>query len=274
MEAPFTFRPIGHVRSGKDLRFKARHQPDEKDAESSVLELEPWPGMRESVRDLEGMERIWIVWVFHRAESWRPLVLPPRGPAQRRGVLSTRSPHRPNPIGITPVRLLHVDKLRLHLGPCDLLEGTPVLDIKPYVPSYDSFPEASAGWIDAVDALSREAPAFRVAFAPLAREQLDWLRGRWAVDFEPRLVELLSRDPSPHRTRRIRTRRDGPFEIGCGTWKALFSVSGSEVTVGSIEPSYPVRFLTEAWRTGIPDHDAMLDFLTRWPCPALEPRDP
>ena len=78
MEAPFTFRPIGHVRSGKDLRFKARHQPDEKDAESSVLELEPWPGMRESVRDLEGMERIWIVWVFHRAESWRPLVLPPR----------------------------------------------------------------------------------------------------------------------------------------------------------------------------------------------------
>ena len=127
------------------MRFKTLHQPDEAAAETNVLELTPAPGIREALRDLEGMERVWLLWWFHRAESWRPLVLPPRGPSQRRGVFSTRSPHRPNPIGMTPARLLGIEGLRLLLGPCDLLEGTPILDIKPYVPAYDAFPESAAG---------------------------------------------------------------------------------------------------------------------------------
>lgn len=274
MEPPFQFQPIGHVRSGKDVRFEARHQPNEADPERNVLELLPEPGFREALRDLDGMDRIWLVWVFHRANSWRPLVLPPRGPAQRRGLFATRSPHRPNPIGLTPVRLVGIEGLRLVLGPCDLMDGTPVLDIKPYAPSYDSFPDAQAGWIDEVDARMALPPAFTVVLAPRAAEQSLWLRERWNVDFLPRMTELLARDPSPHRTRRIRTRPGGRFDIGCGTWKGVFTVEGTTVTVQEFEPSYPVRFLTEAWRTGIPDHDAQLDFLSRWPCPALELRTP
>jgi len=274
VEAPFQFRAIGHVRSGKDVRFEARHQPNEADPERNVLELLPETGFREALRDLDGMDRIWLVWVFHRANSWRPLVLPPRGPAQRRGLFATRSPHRPNPIGLTPVRLVGIEGLRLVLGPCDLMDGTPVLDIKPYSPSYDSFPDAKAGWIDEVDARMALPPAFTVVLAPRATEQSTWLRERWNVDFLPRMTELLARDPSPHRTRRIRTRPWGRFDIGCGTWKGVFTVEGTTVTVQEFEPSYPVRFLTEAWRTGIPDHDAQLDFLRLWPCPSLELRTP
>jgi tRNA-Thr(GGU) m(6)t(6)A37 methyltransferase TsaA len=274
VEPPFQFQPIGHVRSGKDVRFEARHQPNEADPERNVLELLPEPGFREALRDLDGMDRIWLVWVFHRANSWRPLVLPPRGPAQRRGLFATRSPHRPNPIGLTPVRLVGIEGLRLVLGPCDLMDGTPVLDIKPYAPSYDSFPDAQAGWIDEVDDRMALPPAFTVVLAPRAAEQSLWLRERWNVDFLPRMTELLARDPSPHRTRRIRTRPGGRFDIGCGTWKGVFTVEGTTVKVQEFEPSYPVRFLTEAWRTGIPDHDAQLDFLSRWPCPALELRTP
>ena len=87
------------------------------------------------------------------------------------------------------------------LGECDLVDGTPVFDIKPYVPAYDSFPEARAGWIEEVDALMAAPPSFTVQFSPLATAQADWLRANWQIDFSARLHELLARDPTPHRTR-------------------------------------------------------------------------
>lgn len=273
MDSSLTIRPIGFLRSGKGVRFKTLHQPDETAVETNVLELTPAPGIREALRDLEGMDRVWLLWWFHRAESWRPLVLPPRGPSQRRGVFSTRSPHRPNPIGMTPTRLLGFEGLRLLLGPCDLLEGTPILDIKPYVPAYDAFPESAAGWIDTVEALHAELPAYGVSWSLQAREQAEWLKAAWSVDFQQRLVEILGRDPRPHRTRRIRRLPGGDFVIGCGTWRAEFQVHDLQIEIRALKPSFPVRFLLESWREGIPDRDAQLVFLQRWPCPELELRE-
>lgn len=268
-----TIRPIGFLRSGKGARFKTLHQPDETATETNVLELNPGPGIREALRDLNGMERIWLIWWFHRAESWRPLVLPPRGPSQRRGVFSTRSPHRPNPIGMTPARLLGMEGLRLLLGPCDLLEGTPVLDIKPYVPAYDAFPESRAGWIEAVETLQSQPPRFTVSWSALAQEQALWLQAEWSVDFQQRVVDILGRDPSPHRTRRIRRLPGGDFEMGCGAWRVEFRVRESAVEILAVKPSFPVRFLLESWREEIPDREAQSAFLRRWPCPELDLRE-
>lgn len=273
MDPSLTLRPIGFLRSGKGVRFKTLHQPDEAASETNLLELTPGPGIREALRDLAGMERVWLLWWFHRAESWRPLVLPPRGPSRRRGVFATRSPHRPNPIGMTPARLLGIEGLRLLLGPCDLLEGTPILDLKPYVPAYDAFPGSSAGWIDEVEALQVGPPRFEVAWTDLAREQADWLAATWSVDFRPRLCELLGRDPSPHRTRRIRGLAGGACEIGCGGWKAVFRVSGDRVEILRLKPSFPVRFLLESWRRDVPDREAQQAFLARWPSPELDLRE-
>ncbi len=262
-------RPIGVIHSGKGVRFDARYQPDPGAGEHSVLELFPAPGMRDALRDLEGMERIWLVWWFHRVDRWRPLVLPPRGAARRRGVLATRSPHRPNPIGITPVRLLEVQGLRLRLGPCDLLEGTPVLDIKPYVPAFDSFPGSRAGWIDDVEDRAALPPRFSVEVGPVAREQLDWLRESWGVEIEPRMESLLATDPSPHRSRRIRARPGGAMEVGCGAWKVHFTCDPGRavVVVHGIEPSFPERFLRDLSLTRVPDREAQLAFMKRWPRP-------
>jgi hypothetical protein len=152
----------------------------------------------------------------------------------------------------------------LRLGPCDLVEGTPVFDIKPYVPSYDSFPGARAGWIDEVDALEAAPPAFAVERSPLALEQADWLRNRWGIDFWPRLTTLLGRDPSPHRTRRIRRTESG-YAIGCGAWRAMFTVSANVVTVTGLGPAYPLRFLLRENYEAVPDHEAQVAFLGRWP---------
>lgn len=159
MDAPptaFTFQPIGRVSSPYGQRIDAPHQPTvvagtESGAPAeAVIELsDALP--QEALRGLEGFERIWVLFCFHRSEGWAPLVKPPRSAAGRQGVLATRSPHRPNALGLSAVELVAVEGRSLRVRGIDFLDGTPVLDIKPYVPYADAFPEARAGWIDAVD---------------------------------------------------------------------------------------------------------------------------
>jgi tRNA-Thr(GGU) m(6)t(6)A37 methyltransferase TsaA len=261
-----TLRPIGHIRSGKAAKFAARHQPDEREAEENFLELAPGRNFEAALADLAGFERVWLLWWFHRNAGWRPQVIPPRGPQRRRGVCATRSPHRPNALGLTPVRLLGIEGRVLRLGACDLVEGTPVFDIKPYVPGYDCFPGARAGWIDEVDAWEAAQPAFAVRVSARAEEQAAWLRAGWGVDFLARATELLGRDPSPHRTRRIR-RTEAGFEIGCGAWRALFTVdaAAARVEVTGLGPAYPRRFLEREGAEDIVDRAAQRAFLDRWP---------
>ena len=163
-EHVFTFRPIGTVRSPYAQRIDAPHQPTVTEGTETGDVAEAWidldPALPEDVlRDLAGFERVWLIFAFHRSEGWKALVRPPRG-RTKRGVLATRSPHRPNAIGLSAVELVAVEGRTLQVRGMDLLDGTPVLDIKPYVPYADAFPGAKAGWIDEVDALEghRSAP--------------------------------------------------------------------------------------------------------------------
>jgi len=158
MDAPaFTYRPIGIVRSPYAKRIDAPHQStvvagtETGEPAAATLELDASLPLT-VLRDLAGFERLWLLFAFHLSEGWAPLVQPPRGPKGKRGVLATRSPHRPNAIGLSCVELVAVEGRTLHLRGVDLLDGTPVLDVKPYVPYADAFPGARAGWIEAVDA--------------------------------------------------------------------------------------------------------------------------
>lgn len=258
-------RPIGFLRAEKQVKFQTLHQPNESQVERNRVELLPGCGFEEALSDLAGFSRIWLLSWFHRNASWRPMVMPPRGPSRRRGVFATRSPHRPNPLGLTPVRLLGVEKRRLLLGPCDLMDGTPILDIKPYIPAYDAFPGERAGWTEEILADHQGPPPFQVQFAPLATTQSEWLKDHWEIDFRPRLVELLGRDPSIQRSRRIRARGADRRVVGCGPWRVEFRVEGNQVEVLRIEPGYPPRFLEDPKRLSIPDHAAQRAYLERWP---------
>lgn len=262
-----TLRPIGYLRTRQQVKFQAGHQPATAAEEHNVLELLAGFDYEQALQDLVGIERVWLLSWFHRNDTWRPLVLPPRGPSQRRGVFATRSPHRPNPLGLTSVALLDVDGRRLSLGPCDLLDGTPIFDVKPYIAAYDAFPHARAGWIDTVEAELREPPRFSVNFSTIATSQARWLREKWRIDFTPRLIELLSRDPAPHRTRRIRRRNATEFEIGCGAWRSVFVVDGVNVCVSALEAAYPMKFLRRADYLRVPDREAQLAFLAEYPGP-------
>jgi len=113
---------------------------------TAVLE----PEYLEGLQDLEGFERVWLLYWFDRAAIARDLIVTPYLEDAPHGVFATRAPARPNPIGMSPVRLLSVEGNVLRLADVDILDGTPLLDIKPYVPRFDCFQTARNGWFDAL----------------------------------------------------------------------------------------------------------------------------
>ena len=148
---PFSLTPIGWVSSPYEQRFGTPHQAAAIDSDRhAVLELDPARIPEDALRDLLGIDRIWVLSFLHRSGTWGPLVRPPRGPRVQRGLFATRSPDRPNPLGLSAVQLVRIEGLRLHVLGVDLLDGTPILDIKPYFPSADAFPGSRAGWIDEI----------------------------------------------------------------------------------------------------------------------------
>lgn len=148
---------IGRVHSAFTERFGTPRQPrargerqEGRFSGEGTIELLPKRVQQESLRYLEGFDYIWVISWFHlNGPRLRPLVSPPRG-GPKRGVFSTRAPHRPNPIGLSCVRLVKIEGRTLHVDDLDLIDGTPILDIKPYIADYDAIPDASRGWLEEV----------------------------------------------------------------------------------------------------------------------------
>ncbi len=149
-------RPIALVRSPHRERFGTPRQavvpadPAERPDERAYIELLPHIPAS-SLKDLEGFDYVWLISWMHLNQGYKPQIMPPRGPRVRRGVFATRSPHRPNPLALSAARLLGVEDRRIYLERVDLLDGTQILDLKPYVPYADAFADASAGWLDEFD---------------------------------------------------------------------------------------------------------------------------
>lgn len=239
-------------------KFDAPHQPDTSIGSISVIELFPKRDFHKALEDLEGFEYIWLIWWFHKNTTWRPKVRPPRGEGNKRGLFATRSPHRPNPLGISAVRLLNVSGLKISISDCDLIDGTPILDIKPYIPKVDSFPDANIGWLAEVEDFYQQEPKYKITFSSLALEQQSWLESR-GVNFFSRAIQILERDPSLNRTRRI-SRFNDIFRMGCAEWRLFFSVSDNLVEIHSFLPGYPKEKLLSAGAEVILNRDTQLEF--------------
>lgn len=145
---------IGWVRSpyterhGTPRQAILDHRPAEYIPVEAYIELDTNRVPVIALKDLEGFSRIWVLSFLHLNHHWNPTVCPPRGDKIKRGTLATRAPHRPNPIGLSALHLLRIEENRIFVEGIDLLDGTPILDIKPYVPYCDAFPDAKAGYVD------------------------------------------------------------------------------------------------------------------------------
>lgn len=195
----YTFKPIGRIASCFTQKFGIPRQPGLVPEARADLNILPPYHRSEAFRGLEAFSHIWILFVFHGLDfdRWKTTVRPPRlGGNRRLGVFATRSGFRPNPIGQSVVRLVGLQKerdaLRLLLRGADLLDGTPVLDIKPYLPYADSIPRARAGFADAPPDAQ-----FEVFFTPAADRICRRLESEAYPDLNRLIRSVLCRDPRP-----------------------------------------------------------------------------
>lgn len=184
---------IAVMHSDFPTKFGIPRQSGLAEALQSTIVFEPAYRNPEALRGIEGFSHLWILWQFSQAvrQDWSPTVRPPRlGGNTRMGVFATRSPFRPNAIGLSCVRLLSVEHTQdmgtvLHIGGADLMDGTPILDIKPYIPYCDAHPEAMGGFTqDAGDFI------LEVDFP-------ENLKQRLPAEKQEAICQVLSHDPRP-----------------------------------------------------------------------------
>ena len=219
-------KPIAHIHCGYKEKFGIPRQSGLVDSVEAQIIFSPEYRNPDAFRGLEGYSHLWLLWQFSKAvrSEWSPTVRPPRlGGNARMGVFATRSPYRPNPIGLSSVKLVSID-LDTPKGPvltvsgADLLDGTPIYDIKPYLAYTDSHPEALSGF-----ALTNDAPKVKVLFSEAALCKLD-------ENLKSEITAILAEDPRPgyqNDPERIYTFKYSDYEV---SFKAVHGI----ITVTSI----------------------------------------
>ena len=219
-------RPIARIHSDFSTKFGVPRQSGLVDSLEATVVFESEFRNPDALRGLEGFSHIWLVWVFDQAvrKDWSPTVRPPRlGGNTRMGVFATRSPFRPNPIALSCVKLAGIEETVDHgtvlriLG-ADLMDGTPILDIKPYIPYADSHPEALGGFasVPAGETLEVIIPPELLERVPENRQEA--LRG------------VLAQDPRPH----YQEDPERVYGFGFAGMEVKFSVEGKRLTVRDI----------------------------------------
>ena len=225
----YSMRPIAHIRSDFSTKFGVPRQSGLVDTLEATVVFEPEFRNPDALRGLEGFSHIWLVWVFSASvrQTWSPTVRPPRlGGNTRMGVFATRSPFRPNPIGLSAVRL---DGIRrdetlgqvLLVSGADLMDGTPILDIKPYLPFADSYPQASGGFTgQKID-------------GPLKVEVSQPLLAQVPKEHRQALLGVLAQDPRPS----YHTDPQRVYGMEFAGLEVRFSVQNDVLTVLTIKPN-------------------------------------
>ena len=219
--------PIAHMRSDFPTKFGIPRQSGLVEELRSMIVFEPEYRSEDALRGIEDFSHLWLIWQFSQAvrEGWSPTVRPPRlGGNTRMGVFATRSPFRPNNLGLSCVRLLEVKHTQqygtvLIVGGADLLDGTPIFDIKPYIPYSDSRPEAAGGFTDRVGDFLLDVKFPRELLEKLPADKL------------AAAVGVLSHDPRPSYQRtpgRVYGLNFAGFDI-------RFTVEDTVLTVQSVE---------------------------------------
>lgn len=228
MSQEYSMRVIARIHTDFSTKFGVPRQSGLVDALESTIVFEPEFRNSDALRGLDGFSHLWLVWVFDQAirESWSPTVRPPRlGGNQRMGVFATRSPFRPNPIALSSVKLAGIEQTDafgtvLKIRGADLMDGTPILDIKPYIPYADSHPDAIGGFAS--------VPAGETLDVQIADDLLE----RVPENRREALRGVLAQDPRPH----YQNDPERIYGFGFAELEVKFSVDGSSLIVKDILP--------------------------------------
>ena len=218
---------IARIKSDYKEKFGIPRQSGIADELVARIIFEPEYRVKEALRGIDGYSHLWLIWQFSEAvrDDWSPTVRPPRlGGNKRMGVFATRSPYRPNPIGLSSVKLVRIEHTKeygdvLVVSGADLLDGTPIYDIKPYLPFTDSHPEAIAGFAEPVREYS-----LNVVFCKELLSKID-------ISKQNALIKILEHDPRP-------SYQDDPereYGMKFSDYEIFFKVAEDTLTVTRVE---------------------------------------
>lgn len=193
------------------------------------IQFVPGKNFEQALEDLEGMERIWIVFWMNLTTHWKPKIQPPRD-VSKKSIFATRSPNRPNPIGLSCVTLLSVKGLNLLVQNHDLLDKTPVLDVKPYLEYADCFPGSKMGWMDGIS----DIPQNTVFWDDFALKQLAFLKDKGKSDLQCKIEIRLRSFSSPSSSNRIKRIGGIYYEASYKQWRILFQKEAATILVLAI----------------------------------------
>ncbi len=217
--------PIGYIISPNKQRYETPHQGVLADESTAVIRLNPGMNFEQALKHLDGFGMIWVIYRFHLNPEWKPMVSPPRS-KHKVGVFATRSPHRPNGIGLSAVKLVKVKGLEIHISGSDILDGSPVLDIKPYIPYSDSFPSASTGWIK-TDKIER----YSVEFTETAIETAGKILEETGSNLAGYAKVQLAFEPNDTSRKRIKGTPDGGYCLNYREWGIFYRIEPADRTV-------------------------------------------
>lgn len=230
---------IAHAHNGFSQKFGIPRQSREDSCIETHIIFTPAYRVREALRGIEDYSHLWLLWGFHEAmrregeESWSPTVRPPRlGGNKRMGVFATRSPFRPNPIGLTSVKLLRVEETKdnglvLVVSGADLLDYTPIYDIKPYLAFSDSHPQAKSGFAEATQDYRLQVQIAADLLQRISQQACPW----------EALKEILSQDPRPA----YQHDPDRVYHLDYDGWIVDFTVDNATVCIKNISKKHLIQ---------------------------------
>jgi tRNA (adenine37-N6)-methyltransferase len=215
--------PIGYLNCNQIYNYDAPRQAVLAEKNEGIITLQENCNYEQALSDLKGFDKIWLIYHLHKNKGWRTKTLPPRSiDGTKKGVFATRSPYRPNPIGLSCVDLIKIEGRKLYIKSFDLLDKTPILDIKPYIPYCDSFPDSSAGWLDDI----KESDNWNCTFADNSKKQIKWIKENSKFDLERFCQIQLNNDPLNTQKKRVKL-IDETMNLYClsyRTWRIYFEV--------------------------------------------------
>lgn len=227
----FNFKPVGYFKCDRDYHQEQPMQGVFSEA-TGYIELIKGFNYEQGLKDLDGFDYVWVFFIFHHNDTWRPLTNPPYSDGKgKKGVFATRSPYRPNPLGMSCVRLDKIVGNRLFISGTDLLNNTPIIDLKPYIIEYDSFPHARRGWLDNV-----VKDAFTVAYEADARTRIDFLK-KSGIDLTGVINSQLQHNPHDQ-TRNKFARSHGCLLLRFKSWRIGFIINETTVIIKNLWSGY------------------------------------
>lgn len=224
--------PIGYFHCLQKFPYDVPKQPG-LTANQGYIKLLSNQQFETALEGLGEFSHIWVLFLFHLNPNWKPKVSPPYPNLKKQGVFATRAPYRPNPIGMSVVKLEKIERLNLHVLDHDLLDGTPILDIKPYVKTHDSHPEASLGWLE-----NLEQKKFQIRWSVVARAQAEWINHYAQLDLIGAIETQLSINPTDHKKKRIQKVSENRWCLSYRTWRIFFLLELETIKIVNVSSGY------------------------------------